>query len=281
MKTKLVILLVAAFGMLQAQDVKIKKGEIQIGMQKVAKIEKQKKGGYKISNLEGDVWLMVNLTKFTQTNKEAEEYWLELTGPNGNLREVGYRDISVTYSREKWHVRALLHSDTGILTSNGLDKQAIEQFFQSQDRSISEKWDKIITAQREENEREDQLAKQDRITIDQTTIRRKVERIGYLRIQVHNGVYDTYTYNFFDANNKKIAEITLYKKKVLNRDGLRLELYNGETLMLNQVFFIVDLDLDDLIKRAVHKLYALGFLQQLEKKDDTRSQIRSSYNSNK
>ncbi|MDR2121535.1 MAG: hypothetical protein LBP34_00280 [Flavobacteriaceae bacterium] len=275
MKIKLVILLIAAFGMLQAQDVKIKKGEIQIGMQKVAKIEKQKKGGYKISNLEGDVWLMVNLTKFTQTHKEAEEYWLELTGPNGNLREVEYREISISYSREKAHVRALLHSDTGILTSNGLDKQAIEQFFQSQDRSISEKWDKIITAQIEENEREDQLAKQDRITIDEKTIRRKGERIGYLSLQVHND--DLYTYNFFDANNKKIAEITLYKNENFNRDGLRLKLYNGETLKLNQVDSVIYIDFNDLIKRAVHKLYALGFLQQPEpdSKYDSRGRIRS------
>jgi len=93
-----IIAAVSYISTVSAQDIKIKKGEIQLDKQAVAKIEKQKKG-YKISSLDGSTWFLVNVINITQTQNVATKYWLELIGSSGNLREAEYRDIPFTMSR--------------------------------------------------------------------------------------------------------------------------------------------------------------------------------------
>src|SRR5690554_4561547 len=114
-KNVLIFIATAISCVLQAQNVKIKKGNVLIDKQAVAKIEKID-DGYKISSLDDNSWFIANAINKTQNKNIAPKYWLELTGANGNLREVEYREIPFTMSKEKWHIKALLNSDTGLLT---------------------------------------------------------------------------------------------------------------------------------------------------------------------
>lgn len=264
-KNVLIFIATAISCVLQAQNVKIKKGNILIDKQAVAKIEKVD-DGYKISSLDDNSWFIANAINKTQNKNTAPKYWLELTGANGNLREVEYREIPFTISKEKWHIKALLYSDTGLLTYTGVDQTTVDSFFETQDRQISEKWDQIITAQHAENQKEDELAKQDKIIIDGKTIKRNNETVGYIqKKETPRGSLVYYTYNFIDSSKKLIAHITFYREENMNRDGLFLQLVNGEKSALNLIdYSFSKINFDDLTKRAVHRLYALGFLQDAE-----------------
>lgn len=248
-----------------AQDVKIKKGEILIDKQAVAKIEKQKTG-YKISTIDGATWFTANAINFTQTKNKAPKFWLELTGANGNLREAEYRDLDFTFSKEKWHVEALLNSDTGLLTHTGVDKAAVDRFFETQDRNVSEKWDQIIAAQRAENEKEDELAKQDGLIIDGRTIKQNKEVIAFIqKEETAVGSLIRYTYTFVTNDKKHIlGKISFYLEENMNDGKVSLILPNKETVLLHQIKSGFNkLDGNDVIKRAVHKLNALGYLNKI------------------
>lgn len=272
MKTKFTFSALVLLGVLCfSQDVKIKKGDIFLDKQAVAKIEKQK-GGYKISSLDGGTWLLANVINITQTQKVAPKYWLELTGLNGNLREVEYRKIDFTMSREKWLVEALLNSDTGLFATNGLSREVVEQFFQTQDRRVSDTWDRIIEEQRAQNASEDALAKQDKVVFDGRTIKRQGEVVGFIQTkEIPKGTLIHYTSAFFDGNKNLIAQIAFYREENLNQDGLKLELRSGEEQLLNQVEYSFSrIDLADLTKRAVHRLNALGFLNVVENPNEPK-----------
>lgn len=245
-----------------AQDVKIKKGEILLDKQAVAKIDKQK-NGYKISSLDGSTWFIANAINFTQTKNKAPKFWLELTGANGNLREVEYRDLDFTFSKEKWHVEALLNSDTGLLTHTGIDKTAVDDFFETQDRKVSEKWDEIIAAQQAENEKEDQLAKQDGLIIDGRTIKQNNEAIAFIQKETTPvGSLTRYTYTFVNNDKYILGKISFYLEENMNDGKVSLILPNKETVLLHQIKSGFNkLDGNDVIKRAVHKLNALGYLK--------------------
>ena len=260
-----IVALCAGMGGAYAQNIKIKKGEILIDKQAVAKIEKQKQR-YKISTLDGTTWFVANAVNKTQTNNIAPKFWLELTGANGNLREAEYRDIPFTMSKEKWHVEALLNSDTGLLTTAGVNPQNVEMFFATQDRSVSDKWDQMIGEQRAVNEKEDALAMQEQVVIEGKTIKRAGEKIGFVQTQESpRGSLVYYTYTFNDAAKAKVAQISFYREENLNKDGLFLKLAGGETVQLNQVAYSFSkISFEDLVKRAVNKLYAMGYFQATE-----------------
>lgn len=255
------IAFVAGISTAFAQDFKIKKGEIIIEKQPVAKIEKDNKG-YKISSLDGSSWFTANAINITQTKNVATKFWLELTGSNGNLREVEYREVPFTFSKEKWHVEALLKSDTRLLSVTGVNAQTVNDFFSTQDRSVSDKWDKIIAEQLAENAKEDQLAKEQNLVLDGRTIKRNDEIIGYVqKEETPQGSINRYLYTIFNGNKVKVASISFYREENLNRDGLFLKLSNGEKLELNRIDYSFNkINFDDLTKRAIHKLNTLGHL---------------------
>lgn len=261
---KLFTAIVVAAGMSTAfaQDFKIKKGEIIIEKQAVAKIEKDNKG-YKISSLDGSVWFTANAINITQTKNVAIKFWLELTGSNGNLREVEYREVPFTFSKEKWHVEALLKSDTGLLSVTGVNAQTVNDFFSTQDRSVSDKWDKIIGEQLAENAKEDQLAKEQNLVLDGRTIKRNDEIVGsFQREQTQQGGSTIrYVYTFFNGNKVKVASLSFYGEENLDKGGLFLKLSNGEKSELNRIEYSFNkINFDDLTKRAIHRLNTLEYL---------------------
>lgn len=256
------IVVVAGMSTAFAQDFKIKKGEIIIEKQAVAKIEKDNKG-YKISSLDGSVWFTANAINITQTKNVAIKFWLELTGSNGNLREVEYREVPFTFSKEKWHVEALLKSDTGLLSVTGVNAQTVNDFFSTQDRSVSDKWDKIIGEQLAENAKEDQLAKEQNLVLDGRTIKRNDEVVGsFQREQTQQGGSTIrYVYTFFNGNKVKVASLSFYGEENLDKGGLFLKLSNGEKSELNRIEYSFNkINFDDLTKRAIHRLNTLEYL---------------------
>ena len=155
------------------------------------------------------------------------------------------------------------NSDTGLLTSSGVNKETADQFFKTQDRSVSEKWDVIIAEWNKENAQEDSLARQHKFLFDGRTIKRAEETIGFIqKKETPHGSSVYYTYNFFDSNKNNIAQTTFYREENMNRDGLFLKLANGEKVPLNQVSYnFSKINFDDLVKRVVHKLYSKGYFQ--------------------
>ena len=88
MKSKIYILAVMLFSVLVfSQEVKVKKGEIQIDGKSVAKIDKEKTV-YTISDLSGKPLFKAVITNVTPLRNTATRTWLQLTGNNGVVREL-------------------------------------------------------------------------------------------------------------------------------------------------------------------------------------------------
>lgn len=249
-----------------AQDLKIKKDEILLDKRPIGKLEKQKEG-YRISSMDGSAWFIVNTANITQSKNKAPIYWLELTGSNGNLRETEYREIPFSFSKEKWMVMALLNSDTGLLTSSGINKDILATYFQTSDRAVSEKWDRIISQQKAEIAKEEELAAQAKLTYDGSgAIRRDGEIIGYLLKRTVQPDPAYFVYSIVDASNSaKVAEISFYRDENLNRKGVFMKLANGEMIPLNQLGYSFNkIDINYLSTRIVYKAFALGLLGRIE-----------------
>ncbi|MET3539268.1 hypothetical protein ABID34_004370, partial [Chryseobacterium limigenitum] len=70
-----------------SQEVKVKKGEIQIDGKSVAKIDKEK-NNYTISDLSGKALFTATITNETPLKNTVSKYWMQLTGSNGVVKEL-------------------------------------------------------------------------------------------------------------------------------------------------------------------------------------------------
>lgn len=261
-KTLTVIVALTTVCTTWAQDFKIKKDEILIEKQVVAKIKKEKEG-FKISSLDGESTFTINAINVTATNQIAPKYWLQLTGANGNVREAEYGEMSFTFSKEKWNISALLKSELGLLTPSGVDKQKVNEYFQKTDRSVSDKWDKFIKEQADVIAKEDQLALDQKLTIDGGgNIKKNNEKIAYLKKETVDTQVPSYKYEVYTVNNVRVASIFFYQQENLNKsNGFIVKLSDKEqTELYGVVHSFNKIDFDSLIKRMVYKLNAMELL---------------------
>ena len=112
-----------------SQEVKVKKGEIQIDGKSIAKIDKEK-NNYTISDLSGKALFTATITNETPLKNTASKRWLQLTGNNGVVKEVELiPSTSFSFGLEKPITENLTKSNEPLLPSSEIDEAKLNSFF--------------------------------------------------------------------------------------------------------------------------------------------------------
>lgn len=267
MKTKL-LLTSAIFSIttiFYGQDIKIKKGEVSLDNNPVAKVEKVDKK-YQFSDLSGNVMFKAIITNVTVQGNETDERWLELTSPDGVTRELELpKKLSFTFSNEKYNTDAVVKSQQNLLTTNGIDKAIVDAFFQTKNTPFSDKWDAIFEKEKALISKEDELIKTDGITIDDKgNIYKEREKIGFISFSSSKG------------NSPSSLPMSYYTVKDLSGgviaktefNNIQNTYYSAETYDKKEIEILTFLSKqntskgvnnDPFAKRLVYRLYANGY----------------------
>ncbi|MCY0976642.1 hypothetical protein PGH12_05695 [Chryseobacterium wangxinyae] len=265
MKLKfLPIALVAVSTFVYAQEVKVKKGEIQIDGKSVAKIDKEK-NNYTISDLSGKALFTATITSQTPLKNNVSKNWLQLTGSNGVVRELELIDkTSFSFGFEKPITENLTKSSDPLLPASGIDENKINSFFQTEDRSISAAEDIRIEKDKETNRSEDALAADNKILISSVgIISANNQKIGYIvrKVTGTDGIQKFLSYTVLDINKIPVAQIDFSSYDKANiQSGLVLKTFDGKSFPIKLANYTSErLEYDELAPRVVKKLYANGY----------------------
>jgi hypothetical protein len=265
MKLKfLPVALVAVSTFVYAQEIKVKKGEIQIDGKSVAKIDKEK-NNYKISDLSGKALFTAAITSQTPLNNNVSKNWLQLTGSNGVVRELELIDkTSFSFGFEKPITENLTKSSDPLLPASGIDENKINSFFQTEDRSISTAEDTRIEKDKETNRLEDALAADNKILISSVgIISANNQKIGYIvrKVTGTDGIQKFLSYTVLDINKIPVAQIDFSSYDKANiQSGLVLKTFDGKSFPIKLANYTSErLEYDELAPRVIKKLYANGY----------------------
>lgn len=256
--------MVAVSTFVYAQEVKVKKGEIQIDGKPVAKIDKEK-NNYTISDLSGKALFTATITNQTPLKNYASKYWLQLTGNNGVVKEMELIDkTSFSFGFEKPITQNLTKSADPLLPASGIDESKINNFFQSEDRSISKAEDSRLEEYKEINRSEDAFAKENKILISNVgIISANNEKIGYIvrKVTGKDMVQQFLSYTVLDINKIPIAQINFSSWDQANvKSGLEVKTFDGKSFPIKLANYSSErLEYDELAPRVVKKLYANGY----------------------
>jgi hypothetical protein len=246
-----------------SQEVKVKKGEIQVNGKSVAKIEKKDKV-YSISDLSGKTLFTAAINNKTPLNNLASKSWIQLVGNNGNVREVALdKSGGFTFSNEKYISENLI-LNVKKLFPDTVSEEAVNDFFQTEDRSISKAEDLVIEKEKQIAKSEDSIAKVNKLTFDKVgIISANNQKIGYI-LRKSNGkdvMQEYLSYTVLDINKIPVAEIQFSSMAEINaKNGLVIKTVDGKNFPLTRTNYTSALiESDDLAKRVVHKLYANGY----------------------
>ncbi|MGL4584015.1 MAG: hypothetical protein ACRCVU_13680, partial [Flavobacterium sp.] len=120
-----------------AQDFNVKKGIITIDKVEVAKIER-KGTTYKLTSLDDKNFFWAEVKSSANNN-----FWLQLKGENGNIQDMEMKNVPFTLSKEKQVIMAVYFSADGLITGSGINNDRATELFQSSNKELSEKWQKI------------------------------------------------------------------------------------------------------------------------------------------
>lgn len=265
MKLKfLPIALVSLSTLVYAQEVKVKKGEIQIDGKSVAKIDKEK-NNYIISDLAGKALFTATITNQTPLKNYASKYWLQLTGSNGVVKELELIDkTSFSLGFEKPITQNLTKSADPLLPASGIDENKINSFFQTEDRSISKAEDDRIEEYKAINSSEDAIASDNKVLISNVgIISANNQKIGYIvrKVTGKDMVQQFLSYTVLDINKIPIAQINFSSWDQANvKSGLVLKTFDGKSFPIKLANYTSErLEYDELAPRVVKKLYANGY----------------------
>ncbi|MDO5105464.1 hypothetical protein [Capnocytophaga sp.] len=250
---------------LNAQDIKVKKGELLLDKKPVARVEKVDKK-YQFSDLSGNVMFSAIITQQTVLGNYTSERWLQLIGNNGVVKELELPGkLTFTFSNEKYNIDAVLKSEQNLLTVNGIDKASVDTFFQNEDKPFSDKWDAIFEKEKAVIKQEDELAATDKITIDSKgNILKKDQKIGTISFTSETGKapgsLTMSTYKVKDLSGGVIASsnfnnMTTDYYSVKTYDQKKIEIFAPTS----KQYTSMGIDRDDLAKRIVYRLYASGY----------------------
>jgi hypothetical protein len=199
----LAAVLVTALG--YSQEIKVKKGEIQIDGKSVAKIDKEKNNNT-ISNLSGKALFTATITNETPLKNTASNYWMQLTSSSGVVKELEHiPKTSFSFGFENPITENLIKSNDPLLPASRIDERKINSFFQSEDRSISASEDTIIEKDREIIQSEDTLAAENGIL----SYNQQNKEIEDTAKADSNNIYDIAGYIIDKNGNKKEGTITM------------------------------------------------------------------------
>lgn len=264
MKNVIIFLMLTAFSIYYAQEIKVKRGEIQIDGRPVAKIDKEK-NIYTISDLSGKTLFTATITDRTPLRNLASKNWLQLTGANGVVRELDLiPKTSFSFGLEKPITENLILSSDPLLSASGVDESKINKFFQNEDRSISKAEDMVIEKDNSINRSEDSIAKVNKLVLDKVgIISANNQKIGYLvrKVTGKDMLGDNLSYIVLDLNKISVAQIdfsSYSKTNVIN--GLVLKTFDGKKFSVRRANYTSDdFTYDELAPRIIRKLYANGY----------------------
>ena len=265
MKSKIYILAIMLFSVLVfSQEVKVKKGEIQIDGKSVAKIDKEKTV-YTISDLSGKPLFKAVITNVTPLRNTATRTWLQLTGNNGVVRELDLiKRTSFSFGFEKPITENLTLSDDPLLPASGIDEAKINKFFQTEDRSISTAEDIVIEKDKKIAKSEDSIAAINKVVIGKSgIINSNGNKIGYIALKTEStdGLgFKKYSYNLLDINKLVIGKMFFSNTDGENaRNGLVMNMYDGKAFPVKAKYTSELAENDELALRIVNKMYANGY----------------------
>lgn len=247
-----------------SQEIKVKKGEIQIDGKSIAKIDKEK-NNYTISDLSGKALFTATITSQTPLKNNVSKNWLQLTGSNGVVRELELIDkTSFSFGFEKPITENLTKSSDPLLPVSGIDEAKINSFFQTEDRSISTAEDTRIEKDKETNRSEDVLAAENKILISSVgIISANNQKIGYIvrKVTGTDGIQKFLSYTVLDINKIPVAEIAFSSYDKANiQSGLVVRTFDGKSFPIKLANYTSErLEYDELAPRVVKKLYANGY----------------------
>lgn len=247
-----------------SQEVDVKKDKITVDKTPVAKIEKDK-GIYKIYDLSGQYLFSIDNVIKTTAGNPGETSWLRLTGANGNVREIMPTNTSFTFSGEKVVTRNLVVGEAAFLSTSGINKAMVDEFFSKNDPAISQKVDEAYAKIKENNENEDKIAKDAGISISANgDIKKGGEKIGFIVKKVSgnptSGDFNI-SYGVFDAKKAGVAKMSARPITGLGEvlKGHLIETFDNKQYYIHEKATGGSLVADAMADRIVKALYANGY----------------------
>ncbi|MDP9960391.1 hypothetical protein [Chryseobacterium lathyri] len=251
-----------------SQEIKIKKGELLLDNKAVAKVD-DKGRIYKFSDMNGKLQFDATVINGRTIGTQSDNGWIEYTGTNGHVKEANHTEGTFTLSMGKLIVQNAMAQ--GLITKDGIDEAKVNEFFLTEDRSLSDTRKNGITSQKTEAKNEDDLG----ISVDfNGNIKNKNgEFLGFItRAYIDasqsqfssTAMMDKYLeYRVFDINKILIAKLQCSDSDITNESkGLKIYTYNNKEIPMtakNGMDFKKPLAVDKIADRMVKKLYANGY----------------------
>jgi hypothetical protein len=269
MKTKLVLIATMFAGIsFFAQEIKIKKGELSLDEKVVAKVD-DKGRIYKFSDLGNKLQFTATIINGRTIGTQSDNGWIEYTGTNNVVKESKHAEGAFTLSMGKLIVQSALAK--GLITKDGIDEAKVNEFFATEDRSLSEARKNGITAQKTEAVNEDATG----ISIDYDgnikdntgkfigTVTRANIEASQSKFKSKSMMDKFLEYRVFDVNKILIAKLPCSDSDMTNEDkGLVIYTYDNKEIPMtakNGMEFKIPIAVDKIASRMVKKLYANGY----------------------
>jgi len=273
MKMKLVIAtaMLASISVF-SQEIKIKKGELLLDNKAVAKVD-DKGRLYKFSDMNGKLQFDATVINGRTIGTQSDNGWVEYTGTNGHVKEANHTEGTFTLSMGKLIVQNAIAQ--GLITKDGIDEAKVNEFFLTEDRSLSGARKNGIASQKTEAKNEDAIGTS--VDINGNIKNDKGEIIGFLtRAYIDasqsqfssTAMMDKYLeYRVFDINKILIAKLQCSDSDMTNEDkGLKIYTYDNKEIPMTakngmnfQKLELLPLLVDKIADRMVKKLYANGY----------------------
>lgn len=241
----------------QAQDINIKKGVVSVNKTPVAKIEREKTR-YKISSLDDQMFFWAELV----SNADANKFWLQLTGENGNIHDIEKEDIAFTMSREKSLFSTVFASTEGLVDQNGFNKENVETLFKTANSELSDKWKEIDQERSKLRAEEESLMQKDKITVTASgNILRDSEKIGSIKTTSVKNAYAKHTAKILDINGHEIAEVKYDETKIYNaKYGVKITTFDNKSINIHNLNYFMDATQPERANPAiVARIYGAGY----------------------
>lgn len=252
-----------------SQEIKIKKGELLLDNKAVAKVE-DKGRIYKFSDMNSKLQFDATVINGRTIGTQSDNGWVEYTGTNGHVKEAGHTEGTFTLSMGKLIVQNAMAQ--GLITKDGIDEAKVNEFFLTEDRSLSDARKNGIASQKTEAKEEDNLG----VSIDfNGNIKNKNgEFLGFItRAYIDasqsqfssTAMMDKYLeYRVFDMNKALIARLQCSDSDNTNESkGLKIYTDDGKEIPMsakNGMNFQKPLAVDKIADRMIKKLFVNGYI---------------------
>ena len=267
----------------QAQDLKIKKGEVLLDNNSVALIKEEKRV-CELSTPDGKPVCTFYITNKTKENITTPEEWLQFTSPEGAVFELPNPKDRLVLSNTKYFIYKLMDSNPRLIAVNGINTSAISDLFKQGSRPFSAKWDGLYPSIKKMEKEDEEFTAQHPFTInDNGEILVNGKMAG--RVIVTEPSLGKKNYYVKDRVGNQVAEIKLDTwansenfSEITTCDGKKLPFLKYDTnIRLSQ---------NEMARRMVSKLlangYALGDMtENIKQRLANKAQVESEEAANK